>query len=181
MIVTGTNLVQCVKAIRLCRRYPSQLLCTVGIHPAHCAEMVLPMDWARVEEAADDDVSIQVPQPPSSVVDTTANCQYTEDRLKKLVELIEENRDVVVAVGEIGLDYAELSYCPEKSNKNILFDNFVLFVRCACHFSFIHATVARTLCKSLRRNDENGQAIFPSWVWCIVSEDPLKNSNDSWR
>ncbi|ORC91687.1 TatD related deoxyribonuclease [Trypanosoma theileri] len=127
MIITGTSLAQCVKAIKLCRRYPSQLLCTVGIHPAHSAEFMLPLDWASVEEAAKDDVSIQIPQPPSSLeylpndstsdgparLDTSKTWQYTEDRLKKLIELVEENRDVVVAVGEIGLDYAELSYCPK--------------------------------------------------------------------
>ncbi|EKF32017.1 hypothetical protein MOQ_004143 [Trypanosoma cruzi marinkellei] len=136
MIVTGTNLAQCVKAIRLCRRYPSQLLCTVGIHPAHCAELMLPMDWARVEEAADDDVSIQVPQPPSSVADTPANCQYTEERLKKLVELIEENRDVVVAVGEIGLDYAELSYCPREIQQKYFIQQLRAFRSLSLPFLF---------------------------------------------
>ncbi|KEG13480.1 TatD related deoxyribonuclease [Trypanosoma grayi] len=114
MIITGTSLSQCVKAIRLCRRYPSQLLCTVGIHPAHCAELMRPMDWASVEEAAADDASIQTPEPPPSVAVDDDAWQHTEERLAKLLELVEKNRDVIVAVGEIGLDYAEESFCPRE-------------------------------------------------------------------
>ncbi|RNE99804.1 TatD related deoxyribonuclease [Trypanosoma rangeli] len=112
MVITGTSLVQCVKAIRLCRRYPLQLRCTIGIHPAHSAELMQPIDWASIEKAAGDEASIQIPQPPPPSTDAAEAGKCTEERLSKLVELIEANRDVVVAVGEIGLDYAELAHCP---------------------------------------------------------------------
>ncbi|RNF08270.1 TatD related deoxyribonuclease [Trypanosoma conorhini] len=113
MIITGTSLVQCVKAIRLCRRYPSRLRCTVGIHPAHSAELMRPLDWVSVEEAAGDEASIQTPQPPLPATDAAEQDRCTQERLRKLVELVGANLDVVVAVGEIGLDYAELAYCPQ--------------------------------------------------------------------
>ena len=36
-----------------------------------------------------------------------------QGHLDKLRKLITENRDVVVAIGEIGIDYAELEECPK--------------------------------------------------------------------
>jgi len=40
IIVTGTSIEDSSQAIRLCRQYPDQLLCTVGVHPHHAS------DWA---------------------------------------------------------------------------------------------------------------------------------------
>ncbi|EAN79137.1 tatD related deoxyribonuclease, putative [Trypanosoma brucei brucei TREU927] len=123
IIITGTSLPQCVKAIRLCRRYPSVLRCTVGVHPAHCAEMTRPMDWKAIEAAAEDDVSIQVPY-YSAGEHSDDSLHHSDERMEKLVELVNENRDVVVAVGEIGLDYAELSYCPKEVQREYFIQQF---------------------------------------------------------
>ncbi|KAH8619079.1 putative TatD related DNase [Trypanosoma vivax] len=117
MIVTGTCLTQCLKAVRLCRRYPSFLRCTVGVHPAHCAEMERPLNWDEAVAEAMDDTSIQIPCPPSDECDGTTEWRHAEERLAKMVALVEEYRDIVVAVGEIGLDYAELSYSPRDIQK----------------------------------------------------------------
>ena len=38
IIVTGTSVEDSSQAIRLCRQYPDQLLCTVGVHPHHASD-----------------------------------------------------------------------------------------------------------------------------------------------
>ena len=38
IIVTGTSIEDSSQAIRLCRKYPDQLLCTVGVHPHHASD-----------------------------------------------------------------------------------------------------------------------------------------------
>jgi TatD DNase family protein len=38
IIVTGTSIEDSSQAIRLCRQYPDQLLCTVGVHPHHASD-----------------------------------------------------------------------------------------------------------------------------------------------
>jgi len=35
--------------------------------------------------------------------------------LESLLALAQDNRDVVVAIGEVGLDYTELKYCPKET------------------------------------------------------------------
>lgn len=100
MLVTGTSYAQCVEAIQLCREHMDTLRCTVGIHPAHCTEFE------------------KYTGPPYTDVDGVAEVeeklQQADLHLSQLVQLIERNRDVVVAVGEIGIDYAELHSCPRE-------------------------------------------------------------------
>jgi TatD DNase family protein len=38
MVVTGTNLEESATAIQLCEQYPTQLVCTAGIHPHHASD-----------------------------------------------------------------------------------------------------------------------------------------------
>ena len=38
IIVTGTSVEDSSQAIQLCRQYPDQLLCTVGVHPHHASD-----------------------------------------------------------------------------------------------------------------------------------------------
>lgn len=47
---------------------------------------------------------------PAHCTDFTS--EGSERHLADLVKLVEDNRDMVIAVGEIGLDYAELKMCP---------------------------------------------------------------------
>lgn len=115
MIITGTSLAQSVKAIALCRRYPAgRLFCTVGVHPAHCGEFLRPLDRAQVEAFAADDTSISEPSWQHRNLTEKEEYDIAEERLDYLIGLIEKNRDVVVAVGEIGIDFAELSFCPRE-------------------------------------------------------------------
>lgn len=113
MIITGTSYRQSIEAIQLCRRYPDRLRCTVGVHPAHCQEfesLVSLTDESQIPAAELTD--------PSGSTQSVAPEEDVDKRgvahLEKVIRLIEENRDVVVAVGEIGLDYAELSMCPRE-------------------------------------------------------------------
>ncbi|KPI87695.1 hypothetical protein ABL78_3233 [Leptomonas seymouri] len=116
IIITGTSLAQSAKAIALCRRYPDRRLrCTVGVHPAHSGEFLRPLDHAEVERVVNSDTSVVQPQYARAEICTQEmEERYAAERLAYLVDLIEKNRDVVVAVGEIGIDYAELMCCPRE-------------------------------------------------------------------
>ncbi|KAK7198095.1 TatD related DNase [Novymonas esmeraldas] len=131
IILTGTSLAQSVKAIALCRRYPDRrLLCTVGVHPAHCGEFQRPLDREEVQRVAASDTSVVqafCEQPTAGAVSAAQEETWARERLEFLVELIERNRDVVVAVGEIGIDYAELSCCPREVQERYFIQQLVAF------------------------------------------------------
>lgn len=111
ILVSGTNLYQCERAVKLCRMYPGLLYCTVGVHPAHCGEFLLPMNYNPSE--VDPFVEPIGEKAAPTLVATPADAEvFAQQRLDRLVHLVEDNRDVVLAVGEIGLDDAELSMCP---------------------------------------------------------------------
>jgi TatD DNase family protein len=44
MVITGTQLEESAKAIRLCGQYPEYLVCTAGVHPHHAS------DWQATSE-----------------------------------------------------------------------------------------------------------------------------------
>lgn len=112
ILVSGTNLEQCERAIALCKMYPGFLYCTVGVHPAHCAEFLTPLELPRPSISATK-VTIDPPAGlPTSLPTTDEEVSNSAARLAHLKHLVANNRDVVVAIGEIGLDGAELSYCP---------------------------------------------------------------------
>lgn len=123
MIITGTSYRQSQEAIKLCRKYPDRLRCTVGVHPANCMEFEEDEEKTWEKEKyhvyATNSVSkassnLKVAALSSSSSTSMASQTRAEVHIEKLVRLIEENRDVVVAVGEIGLDFAELSCCPRE-------------------------------------------------------------------
>lgn len=137
MIITGTSYLQSKEAINLCRQFPNRLRCTVGVHPANCLEFLEDEEkvWEKeknhvyVTPCCDDALlnskSGLMPSPPLSVHSEPAapslsnfssvctSQHHAEAHLAKILKLIEDNRDVIVAVGEIGLDFAELSCCPQ--------------------------------------------------------------------
>jgi TatD DNase family protein len=112
ILVSGTNLEQCERAIALCKLYPGFLYCTIGVHPAHCAEFLKPLLLPRPTPSATK-VTIDPPSGlPASPPTLDEEITNSSTRLTYLKELVANNRDVVVAIGEIGLDGAELAYCP---------------------------------------------------------------------
>jgi TatD DNase family protein len=108
IIITGTTLADSVKAIEMCkmyreqgvlapaagkpnRRYPD-LYCTVGIHPTQCSDFQ--GDEENISEAAAEHNSLIIEQLRRVIADgLLAKC--------------------VVAVGEIGLDFDRLEFCPK--------------------------------------------------------------------
>jgi TatD DNase family protein len=138
IIITGTNLAQSAKAIALCRRYPDRrLLCTVGVHPAHCGEFLRPLDHAEVQRVVDNDSSlVHAHYTKDDTCTPEVEEQHAATRLAYLVELIEKNRDVVVAVGEIGIDYAELMFCPREVQERYFERQLVAFAPLGLPFLF---------------------------------------------
>ena len=122
IIITGTSLEQSARAIHLCKAHKGLLFCTVGVHPAHAAEFLRPVEpsWNKALD------SVTMAPPPEFVAPEafhvdgavfTVDHSILDSRLKLLDELVSSNRDVVVGFGEIGLDYAELKYCPAAVQK----------------------------------------------------------------
>jgi len=96
MIITAGTLEEARMALDLARRDP-RLFCTVGIHPTRCT-------------AIDD-----YPAGPD---------QYLQDLLQLAKAGQEEGK--VVAIGECGLDYARLEFCPVETQKKYFEAQFAL-------------------------------------------------------
>lgn len=135
MIITGTDVEISTKAVAMCRQYPGKLFCTVGVHPAHSDHFLSEETKARVlaslavskKQMNKSKTSQQAPagvkhspsaganhlqqkqqvvaSAPSLPVDPT----IANSVISQLRDLAVNNRDVVVAIGECGLDYAELA------------------------------------------------------------------------
>lgn len=90
IMVTGTSLEECKETIALCRQY-SQL------YPGMLKTTI------GVHPTCCSDF-VKHPSGPASY-------------LASLSALIKEHKDMVVALGEFGLDYARLEYCPEDVQK----------------------------------------------------------------
>jgi TatD DNase family protein len=101
MMVSGTSLDVSGAAIALCRQFPNRLYCTVGIHPAHSDDFIDPS--CKPSKVPKTRKTAEV-SPPEIVLDDS----YMARVSGQLKNLIMQNRDVVAAVGETGLDYAEL-------------------------------------------------------------------------
>jgi len=77
IICPGTDLISSKKAVELARRYPEKVYAAVGIHPEETVNKKLPV---------------------------TLNSAMFNSQMKKLRELIRDNREYIVAVGEVGTD-----------------------------------------------------------------------------
>uniref|UniRef100_T1ILX7 Deoxyribonuclease TATDN1 n=1 Tax=Strigamia maritima TaxID=126957 RepID=T1ILX7_STRMM len=76
----------------------------------------------------------------------------SETYLKDLMNLVENNRDKVVAVGEVGLDYERLEFCDVEKQKKYLKKQLVLSERSKLPL-FLHCRkAAMDLCEILREN-----------------------------
>lgn len=107
MIITGTSYQQSVSAIKLCRQHPEYLRCTVGVHPAYCDEFE---HWTSADPSTGAGGGITADTDLSEEERThRANIQLSE-----MVKLIEKNRDMVIGVGEMGLDYSEVKKCSKE-------------------------------------------------------------------
>lgn len=116
IIITGTSIAQSREAVQLCRQWNHRcreadlagatrvprlprLYCTVGVHPAHVDELF--------EDHTASDVGSDINA--TSAQGTAAICdRISSTTLGALRSLVTMNRDVVVALGEIGTDGAEL-------------------------------------------------------------------------
>lgn len=106
IIVSGTSLKASREAVALCKAHPGKnafptpflivakgfLYCTVGCHPAE---------------------SLEFQREGFSIKNYQEEKYVLEGVLEALLALAQNNRDVVVAIGEAGLDYTELKYCPK--------------------------------------------------------------------
>jgi TatD DNase family protein len=160
IVISGTSLAVSAQAVELCRRYPGVLYCTVGVHPAHADDWLLP---SRIpppppkaktntqkkpagtagsnSSSSPGDVAPTTPTSLLSIFDDAFEGQraHRDGLLDALRALIRDNRDVVVAVGEIGLDYAELSHVVSPQLQR---ESFLLQLQLAVDFDlplFLHS------------------------------------------
>lgn len=119
ILVTGTSLEQSIRAVELCRLYPEVLKCTVGVHPAHAAEFLLPLQTVNERNLACSQglpavVTVEGPTAPTASPDEWDDllAAHAPARLRLLSDLIQQNTQFVVAVGEFGLDGAEVATAP---------------------------------------------------------------------
>ena len=87
IIMPGTNLETSRAAAGIARQYPDFLYAAVGIHP-------------EVIEITSQQDNISTDEHPNR----SAAWENLQFRIQNLEKLIQENRDVVVAIGEIGTD-----------------------------------------------------------------------------
>ncbi|KAK2195435.1 bifunctional Deoxyribonuclease [Babesia duncani] len=94
LIITAGCLEDVYNALEICRKYDEQgtfLYTTAGVHPTQCNEFI-----------------------------TNKFNLDADEYIAKLDELINDNKDRIVAIGELGLDYDRLNYCSvpvQKKNK----------------------------------------------------------------
>jgi len=99
MIITGGSLSDSSQAIELSKQ-ENRLFATVGCHPTRCNEFLKPDDGAELDD--------------SSLMSTE---DYSLTYLNSLKKLIQNNKGKVVAIGECGLDYDRLHFCPKDIQK----------------------------------------------------------------
>jgi len=81
-IVVPENLYDFEKVLKICRRHPGFLFPCLGVHPAQ-----------NFRDENDD-----------QIIGTRA-VDVDKDQIEKCLQLIEENQEMIVGIGEVGLDY----------------------------------------------------------------------------
>ena len=112
VVVTGGSLADAREGIALCevengrrREGVPRLFATVGVHPTRCGEFE-----HETEEVAEGDTGAE-PAEWSSTGFVRRTPRDGEAYLAALEALVQENKGVVVAVGECGLDYDRETFC----------------------------------------------------------------------
>lgn len=100
----GCDIESSEKAIVLAQRFPWIFYATVGLHP----------------ETAQDTAFVVTAKKQNSDCEDSETCR-PHDIYFGMKELIQKNRDVVVAVGECGFDFHYLSQDPEVANLQKIF------------------------------------------------------------
>lgn len=79
-------------------RSKQRVFCTIGVHPTHCSEFLKDKNSEEIDE------------------------EYTEKQLESIYEMAKcgKQEGIVIAIGEIGLDYARESFCPRKIQQYFL-------------------------------------------------------------
>ncbi|CAN6643978.1 deoxyribonuclease Tat-D [Trichomonascus vanleenenianus] len=92
IMVTGSTLKESANAIRMCREYneraPGFMSCTVGVHPCHSTDF-----------------------------ESHEHGHTPHEYLVELEKLANENKPIVKAFGEIGLDYDRLHFAPAEAQR----------------------------------------------------------------
>merc|ERR1719150_355607 len=136
MIITGGSLSDAAKAIELSKQ-EDRLYATVGCHPTRCNEFLKP------DSESENENSSQITKE-----------DYSSTYMNSLKKLITNNPKKVVAIGECGLDYDRLHFCPkdvqikyfERQLELAYVTNLPLFLHCR--------NAAKDLLEILKRNYE---------------------------
>jgi len=99
MIITGGSLSDASEAIELSKQ-DDRLYATVGCHPTRCTEFEKPINGNEVDDSLSNSIE-----------------DYSIEYMKSLEKLIADNPRKVVAIGECGLDYDRLHFCPKDIQK----------------------------------------------------------------
>ena len=116
MVVTAGTLQESRQAVEFCKEWNEKkstgihFSCTVGVHPTRCRQEFLD------------------------------NGMEDEEVLKQLVEIAMESKQegVVVAIGEIGLDYDRLEFCPKDIQQKYLVRQLQVLAKAAELPLFLH-------------------------------------------
>ncbi len=106
MIVTAGSLTEAEAAAQLCCSHPG-LRFTVGVHPTRCMEFLPESERGSVSEYCGEDV--HATWEPSA-----QQLQHAQEYMAKLRQVAEAGKaaGTLAAIGECGLDYDRLQFCP---------------------------------------------------------------------
>lgn len=94
----------------------------------------------------DDMLSSTVGCHPTSCLDFERQNNH-QNYLNQFIDLAQNNRDKIIAIGEIGLDYDRLHFCPKNAQLKLLHILF-LSIKKLIHFMFLN--LLQILCDAIR-------------------------------
>ena len=112
IIITSGNKEEAIKSIEFCKTVPTRLFTTVGVHPTRCTEF----DTATNNNNNNNNNS-------------NNNSEEEENTyLSELVDICKKGKESgsVVAIGEFGLDYERIQFCPIDVQKKYFDKQFIL-------------------------------------------------------